>query len=402
MIYPLLWSRPSRQACQEQTVNTVAALARAGHEVTLLMPRGPGDSTLDAADLRGWFEVEGDFRLVQRDSRWAGERLLPSLMWLRQVFADPLLRGADLICSRIPAMLGAGLLAPLPFVTDHYRPWPDDLPLLRPLLRRTARRPDCLGLILHSEYAAGAWRRAGIESERILVAHNGTELRRMIAVPDRREARAALGLPDDRFIAVYAGRINAAKGLDQILALADLRPEILFLLVGSEGEGEIEAQARRRANVRVLPWAEPSALPVWLRAADLLLIPPSSAPLERHRNCVLPMKLYAYLAAGRPILAPDLPDTAELLAHGDTAWLVPPNAPRPAAEALDRLRADPVLARRLGDNARGLSEGLSWGARAAKIADFLEGRLKAQRSAYRSTVSAPTSGAVQAPTAAGQ
>ena len=40
LIYPLMWSRPDRKACREQSVNTAAALARRGVEVTLLMPRG--------------------------------------------------------------------------------------------------------------------------------------------------------------------------------------------------------------------------------------------------------------------------------------------------------------------------------------------------------------------------
>ena len=71
-------------------------------------------------------------------------------MWLRQVFRDPLLAEADLLYSRIPAMLGIGRRAPLPFATDQYRPWPDDWPWIRPLVRRTARHPRCLGLILHS------------------------------------------------------------------------------------------------------------------------------------------------------------------------------------------------------------------------------------------------------------
>ena len=58
-----------------QSLATAAALARRGHEVTLLLPQGPADPALTAADLRAWFGVEGDFRVVQRPSRWAGERL---------------------------------------------------------------------------------------------------------------------------------------------------------------------------------------------------------------------------------------------------------------------------------------------------------------------------------------
>jgi glycosyltransferase involved in cell wall biosynthesis len=369
-----MWSRPDRKACREQTINTVAALARRGVEATLLMPRGTDDPALTAADLRDYFEVEGDFRLVQRESHWAGEKLVRTLFWLRQVFRDPEIGGADLIYSRIPAMLGMGGRSPLPFAVDHYRPWPDDLPAIRPLVRRTAANPKCLGVVLHSAYAAGAYQRAGVPAEKLLVAHNGAEPRRMGPPPDRKAARAALGLDPDRFTAVYAGRVNAQKGLDALLAVADLRPDMLFLLVGSEGEGPVEAEARRRANVQVVPWQEPAALPAWLHAADVLLIPPSRAPLEQYRNCVLPLKLFAYLAAGRPILAPDAPDTAELLSDDVNALLVPPGNAGAAAAALDLLR-DPALAARLGAGAYVASGELTWDKRAENIERFLTERL---------------------------
>lgn len=404
IVYPVLWSRLGRPASRDQTVQTVAALARRGHAVTLLMPQGAQDPALTAAALREYHAVEGDFRVVQRRSRWAGESLVTSLLWLRQVFADPELAGADLLLSRIPVMLGMGQLAPLPFATDHYRLWADELPAIRWSFRLAARHHRCLGVIVHSAYAAESWRRIGIPEDRLLVAHNG-----VAETPgprlDKAPARRALGLPADARIAVYAGRINAAKGLDQLLALADRRPEVLFLLVGSEGEGPIERQAAARANVRIAPWAEPAALPNWLAAADVLVQPPSRAPLERFRQSVLPMKLFAYLAAGRPILAPVSPDTAELLRHEENALLVPPDDPECAAAALDRLLTDSGLAARLAANAKRLSESLSWDARAARIAGFLEARLADQRSEYSSTVrpaSAAKAGAAQAPTAAGK
>jgi glycosyltransferase involved in cell wall biosynthesis len=411
IVYPLLWSRPGRQACREQTIKTVAALARRGHALTLLMPQGPGDPDLTAAELRDWHGVSGEFRLVQGRSRWAGTSLMHSLMWLRQVRSDPELADADLLYSRIPAMFALGQLAPLPFATDHYRPWPDDLPAIRPLVRRTSRHPRCLGLILHSEHAADAYRRVGIDEARILVAHNGADLA-IEPPPTKEAARSALGLPADRPIALYAGRINAEKGLDQILALADLRRDVLFVLVGSEGEGPIERQAAQRPNVRIVPWALPAALPDWLHAADVLLIPASRAPLMRHRSCVLPLKLFGYLAAGRPILAPDSPDTAELLKHEETALLVEPDRPAAAAAALDRLLRDRGLAERLGAQARALAGGLGWDDRAGKISAFLQARLlvagesrrAAQRSLYSSTVnpiSAASTGAAQAPAQAG-
>lgn len=373
ILYPVLWGRPGRHASQAQTVATVAALGRAGHEVTLLVPQGKRDASLSAAALRAWFAVEGDFRVIQRSSIWQGDGVLRTVMWLRQAFADPTIGESDVFYSRIPAMVGIGGFSPLPFATDHYRPWPDVYPAIRSHVRRTARALHCLGFVLHSHHAADAYLRSGVPADRLLVAYNGFDS--MGEPLDKLEARERLGLPGARSIAVYAGRINAEKGLDTLLDLADRRPEVLFVLVGSEGQGPIEQTAARRANVRVIPWAAPEALPQWLFAADVLLVPPSSEPLRRFGTCVLPLKLFSYLAAGRPILAPDAPDTRELLTHEQTAFLVAPDQPDLAAAALDRLLGDSGLAGLLSAKALELAQGLSWDRRAQLIAAFLRRRL---------------------------
>jgi glycosyltransferase involved in cell wall biosynthesis len=377
IVFPVFWPRLGRQASWDQAANTAAALARQGHEVRLLMPRGSGDPFVTAADVKAWFAVEGEFQVSQLPSRWAGERLHHTLLWLRQVFRSPQIEGADLLYSRIPAMFGFGRWSPLPFATDHYRPWPDVYPFIRPSVRRTARDPKCLGLVIHSHYAARSYRRAGVPDGKILVAHNGFDppSERL----DKATARAQLALPRDRPIAVYAGRVDGTKALGTVLDLADRRPRVLFVLVGSEGDGEIERAAARRANVRIVPWTEPAALPPWLFAADVLVIPPSLDPLERFGMCVLPIKVYAYLAAGRPILAPIAPDTAELLAHGETAWLVAADRPDDAATGLDRVLGDKGLTERLAAGALRLSEGLTWDRRATLISDFLQTRLALTR-----------------------
>lgn len=375
LVYPVLWSRLGREASQEQSVATAAALARRGVEVSLILPRGPADPPLDAEAVRAWFGVSGDFAIVQRPSRWAGENAVRSTLWIRQLLADPAIAGADLLYSRVPVMLAWPGPYPLPFATDLYRPWPDDWPWLRPFVRRAAGRPECLGYVLHSAYAARSYARAGVPADKMLVAHNGHDPERMQPRLDRNEARARLGLPADRGIAVYAGRINRRKGLEQLLALADLRPATLFLLVGSEGAGPVEAAAASRSNVAVVPWQTPEGLAPYLYAADLLVIPPASAPLERHGTCVLPLKTFLYLAAGRPILAPAAPDTAEILTDGANALLVPPDRPEAAAVALDHILADRDLADRLGQRAAATAARLTWDKRSERIAAFLAGRL---------------------------
>lgn len=370
--YPVSWYRPDTKASCEQTIHTVAALAQLGHQVTLFAPTPPGVEPMTAPALAGRFGLTADFAIAPVRSRWSGDSLVSGLGWLRQLRAAGVLEQFDMLLCRLPALVGLGRSLPIPFAFDHYRPWPDIYPLARPLIRRTAAAPNCIGLVLHSHLAAESYRRAGVPETRILVAHNGSHA---AASVDQAAARLALGFDLAARIVLYAGRVNVEKGLNQVLAMARLRPEVRFVIVGSEGEGPVEAAARGLANVMVVGWQTPEVLPAYLATADVLLIPPSSEPLRRFGNCVLPLKTFAYLAAGRPILAPALPDTAELLRQGETALLVEPDDPAAACAALDTLLAQPDLATRLGASARLLAEANSWDARGRLLTEFFERRL---------------------------
>ncbi len=109
----------------------------------------------------------------------------------------------------------------------------------------------------------------------------------------------------------------------------------------------------------------------YLYAADLLLIPPSSAPLHLFGKTVLPFKTFIYLAAGRPILAPDLPDLKEILSHGKNAWLVPADQPIQAAQALINVLQNPQLANRMASQALKTASVFTWENRAKKITEWM-------------------------------
>jgi len=107
------------------------------------------------------------------------------------------------------------------------------------------------------------------------------------------------------------------------------------------------------------------------------MVPPSLEPLRRHGNTVLPIKLFLYLAAGRVILAPVAPDTAELLADDQNAALVPAGDVAATLRTLRALAADPARAARLADGSLRTAQELTWDARAERIERFLQARLAA-------------------------
>jgi glycosyltransferase involved in cell wall biosynthesis len=83
-----------------------------------------------------------------------------------------------------------------------------------------------------------------------------------------------------------------------------------------------------------------------------------------------PLKIFEYMAAGKPMLASDLPVIREILANGDTALLLPPDQPALWAEALCRLRDDRDLRHRLGQSAhRTFLKRHTWIQRARAILD---------------------------------
>jgi glycosyltransferase involved in cell wall biosynthesis len=368
---------PARETDSEQALQTLSAFARQGAEVRLVLPAQRTPKT--ARELAAHYGVQGDFELVRVPTPF--ERLPSARKWWHATHALglPAVTSADVVYTRNFPTLFALARRGQAFAYETYRPWPDQFRVLRPAFRAALGSRACLGAILHSQLASECYAALGVDRRRLLVAHNGHDPARFLDPPSRAELRAALDLPADRPLVVYTGHINLTKGLDTVFQLARRLPRALFLLVGSEGRGLVETLARQLGNIQLVPWQPFAMVTRYLLAADVLLQPPSRVPLRLIGNTVLPMKIFLYLAAGRPIVAPDLPDLREVLEHDVNALLVAPGDHLAAANAVERLLDEPGLAQRLADAARQTAAGLTWDARARRVLEFLERRLSEQR-----------------------
>lgn len=182
--------------------------------------------------------------------------------------------------------------------------------------------------------------------------------------------------PDTPFTIGYAGHLYPWKGVDLIVEAVAAMPETRALIVG--GHDKEPDLARVKAFATQLDCASritftglipPSQVAARLRETDVLVLPnPRSAISNAHTS---PLKLFEYMAAGRPIVASDLPSIREVLSDGTNALLVEAGNPQALVAGIRKIHGDPALAARLAAQAADDVRGYTWARRAERLETLL-------------------------------
>lgn len=285
-------------------------------------------------------------------------------------------RQADLVYTRNLWIAWMSVLFGQRVVYDHYRPWPDQIPPLQFTIYRLFCNPLFLLHICHSQYTCSVYESLGVPKDKLYCVHNGFEPRRLQLALNVETAKQRISVDPQTKTVVYTGRINHKKGLELVIEAAKRLPELQFILVGSRGEGVIEKLAATIPNLRIVGWQPAERLGDYIYAADVLLIPPSTQPLATFGTTVLPLKLFLYLASGRPIVAGDTVDVREVLRHNENAYLCAPDQLHELVSGINAVINDTALGERLGVAAKADSGNFTWNERARKIAEIVEARLR--------------------------
>jgi glycosyltransferase involved in cell wall biosynthesis len=140
-------------------------------------------------------------------------------------------------------------------------------------------------------------------SPRLAVVPNGADVAHF-----SRALKPGLAVPPElaqlpRPVIGYIGAVSPWLDQEMLAAAARAHPEWSFALIGPVDTGV--SLLSSLPNVRLLGSRPYSALPAYLGSFDIAVIPFKINSLTTGVN---PVKLYEYLAAGRPVVSSDLPE----------------------------------------------------------------------------------------------
>jgi glycosyltransferase involved in cell wall biosynthesis len=175
-----------------------------------------------------------------------------------------------------------------------------------------------------------------------------------------------------RFTVGYAGHLYPWKGVDLVIEAIAALPDACGLIVGGHAQepdlARVKDLAARLAcldRVTFTGLLPPGDVGSRLRGADVLALPnPASAISSAFTS---PLKLFEYMASGRPIVASDLPSFREVLTDGRNALLVEAGNPRALTAGIRRIKEDGALGERLARQALEDVRDYTWARRAERL-----------------------------------
>jgi glycosyltransferase involved in cell wall biosynthesis len=215
-------------------------------------------------------------------------------------------------------------------------------------------------IVVLSEGSRDELERRGIPDEKLVFIPNASDLE--VFRPDMADEsfRARHGL-EGRFVALYAGAMGRANGLDQLVdAAATLRrlgdDRVMIVALGDGGERpRLEERIAELGldNLRFLPAVPKDELAGIVGAADVTLTIFAPHPILETNS---PNKFFDSLAAGKPVVVNLDGWLRRLVEEHEAGVWVPAGNAEALAGALSVLSANPERVDRMGRNARALAE----------------------------------------------
>ncbi len=213
----------------------------------------------------------------------------------------------------------------------------------------------------------------GIPERYMLHQPNAVDIDMFDIAISRSEARRRLNLPIDKKIILYTGHLFYWKGVDTLLESAQFlgEDELIYFVGGTDEDIErFKDKSKKIKDKTVIVGRRPhQEIPLWQRAADVLVLP-NTAKFEASKYETSPVKLFEYMASGRPIVASDLPSIRNVVDES-MVFFAKPDDPQSFADVIHEVLQNSKRAEERARVAQKEVAKYSWENRADAITKFI-------------------------------
>lgn len=358
----------SQKANLIQVISMCKAMATEGFRVTLSLPEGGNGADLEFNELSFNVNIRKKKSKYERLDKYLNISSVKST--IKNVIPDTLY-------LRNPLLLRHSLSCDIPIIYElHHKKLHNRFELLNSYWRRLLIKNVLNGKIKRvvciSQALSNYWINQGIPSSKVLTAHDGIDVEMFSDPISKSEARGKLNLSINQKIVSYVGRLYSDRKIEDIIKLASIVKDAIFIIVGGPEDNKLYyqslAQKEGVKNIKFIGQVEHHEVPLYLYASDVLLaLWSSKVPTIRYCS---PLKLFEYMGAERIIVAHNFPTIREVLTHGENSLLVEPSSfsdlERQTRTAINSKENDKIAI-----NARNLVfEQFTWASRVEKIFEF--------------------------------
>jgi glycosyltransferase involved in cell wall biosynthesis len=209
-------------------------------------------------------------------------------------------------------------------------------------------------VVVISSLLADYMRTIGVPEEKIVLLPAAIDVDRFSPSVSGSTFRAELGLSRDDLMVLFSGWLYEFSGLDAVMNdMQNILAEVPQLKLVICGDGPLlnslnllKAKLSLDESVRIIGRRPYDEMPRIIAASDLCVNPYLA---ETRSDFAFPSKIVEYMAAGKPVIASDLPGTRSML--GDSSGVVL-STPSQIGRALEDLLLDSGKRLELGKQAR--------------------------------------------------
>ncbi|WP_041658691.1 WcaI family glycosyltransferase [Acaryochloris marina] len=192
----------------------------------------------------------------------------------------------------------------------------------------------------------------GVKLDKCVYFPNWVDCNAIHPINETNEYRAQLGISEDKIVCLYSGNLGAKQGISILIEAArilECTEKIVFVIAGQGPMKRVLVeQARCLSNIYFLDLQPSERFNALLNMADIHLLPQASGV----GDLVLPSKLKAMLASGRPVIATAYPGTQVFNIVQTCGVAVPPEEVQELTKAIADLANHHQKRQKLGSEGR--------------------------------------------------